>query len=168
MWAAIVARMHAGETLRPVEPLPLHHSWPLFEQGLRFDLGCVLDWPSERSALPVAAPFDPLELARRGIGAWECDLSDDSLAWSAEVYDIFGLARDSGVRRAQAVALYEDDSRVMMERLRAHAIRHRRGFTVDVEIRPGFGSRRWVRLIAAPVCEEDRVVRLHGLKMCVA
>jgi len=54
-----------------------------------------------------------------------------------------------------------------MERLRAHAIKHRRGFTLDVEINAVTDGRRWMRLIGAPVCEGDRAVRLHGLKLIV-
>jgi hypothetical protein len=54
-----------------------------------------------------------------------------------------------------------------MERLRAYAIKHRRGFTLDAEIRPSLTGSRWMRLIAAPVCDGDRVVRLHGLKQIV-
>ncbi|HWW56800.1 MAG TPA: hypothetical protein VN047_07910 [Sphingopyxis sp.] len=50
------------------------------------------------------------------------------------------------------------------EKLRAYAIRHRRGFTLDAEIRPVHAAPRWMRLIAAPVCIEDRAVRLQGLK----
>ena len=52
-----------------------------------------------------------------------------------------------------------------MERLRAHALKPRRGFTIDVELRPADGSVRWVRLIAAPeLGADDRPVRLAGLK----
>jgi hypothetical protein len=54
-----------------------------------------------------------------------------------------------------------------MERLRAYSIRHARGFTLDAEIRPAIGGRRWMRLICAPVIEENRVVRLHGLKLAL-
>ncbi len=54
-----------------------------------------------------------------------------------------------------------------MERLRAHAIARRRGFTIDVEIRPATGEKRWMRLIAAPVCRGGRPVRLHGLKLAL-
>ena len=95
----------------------------------------------------------------------ECDLGDDSLIWSGGVYDIFGLPRGAAVSRDEAVALYAEDSRARMERLRSYAIRHRRGFTIDAEIRPASGQVRWMRLIAAPVCEGERVVRLHGLKL---
>jgi len=54
-----------------------------------------------------------------------------------------------------------------MERLRSYAIEHRRGFTLDVEIRPVTGGSRWMRLITAPICDGDRVMRLHGLKLAI-
>jgi hypothetical protein len=54
-----------------------------------------------------------------------------------------------------------------MERLRAHAIRHHCGFTLDAEIRTAVGERRWMRLIAAPICKGERVVSLHGLKLII-
>lgn len=69
--------------------------------------------------------------------------------------------------RDEAVALYAEDSRAVMEKLRAYAIRHRRGFTLDVEIRPATAPRRWMRLIAAPVLAGDNIVRLQGLKFLV-
>ena len=36
-----------------------------------------------------------------------------------------------------------------------------------VEIGPARAQTRWIRLIAAPVCEGDHVVALHGLKFPV-
>ena len=54
-----------------------------------------------------------------------------------------------------------------MEKLRAYAIKHRRGFTLDVEIKPAQAACRWMRLVAAPVCVGDEVVRLQGLKFIV-
>jgi len=80
------------------------------------------------------------------------------------VHDLFGLPRDASVTRADAVARYGEGSRAAMERLRAHAIAHRRGFTLDVEIWSAPARSDWVRLIAAPVCVGDEVVGLHGFK----
>jgi PAS domain-containing protein len=54
-----------------------------------------------------------------------------------------------------------------MERLRAYAIKHRRGFTLEAEIRPDRGTRRWIRLLGAPICDDGRVIRLHGLKQII-
>ena len=136
------------------EPLPLHHSWPIAEAGQRFDLGVVHDG------------FGPAS-GNGTTGTWQCDLIDDALTWSASVYDIFGLPRDARLRRTETVAFYSDGSRAAMERLRAHAIRHRRGFTLDARIAPATGGDRWMRLIATPVCDEGRVVRLNGLKQDV-
>lgn len=146
-----------------LERLPLFHSWPLYEQGRHFDLGCVLN-------SVITDAIDPAFVGQLGIhhaGCWECDLSDNSLTWSGGVYDIFGLPRGALVSRAESVALYAEESRAKMEALREHAIRHRRGFTLDAEIRPAAGTHRWMRLICAPVCEDGQVVRLRGLKLIV-
>ena len=149
--------------MKRTEPLALHHSWPIFEQARHFDLGCVL-------SSAVTDIIEPAQVGTLGLhhaGLWECDLSDNSLIWSGGVYDIFGLPRNARIARDEIVALYREESRAAMERLRAHAIKHRRGFTLDVEINSVTDGRRWMRLIGAPVCEEGRAVRLHGLKLIV-
>lgn len=147
----------------PTEPLALHHSWGLWEQPRRFDLGWILN-----SA--ITDILEPQAIGCLGLhhaGLWECDLSDQSLTWSGGVYDIFGLPRGSKVARSEVVKFYSEHSRQAMERLRLHGIKHRRGFTIDVEIDPATGGSRWMRLIAAPVCEGERVTRLHGLKLII-
>ena len=149
--------------LGSIECLPLQHSWPISEQHRHFELGCVLN----SLITDAIAPASVGELGIHHAGCWECNLADNSLTWSGGVYDIFGLPRGASVSRREAVALYSDESRAKMELLRAHAIRHKRGFTLDVEIRSLAGAGRWMRLICAPVCEQDRVVRLHGLKLII-
>jgi PAS domain-containing protein len=149
--------------LAPTEPLPLHHSWPLHESRRHFELGAILN-----SA--VADALAPERIGAVGsyhAGCWECDLADNKLSWSGGVYDLFGLPRGAPVSRQEAAALYAEPSRSAMERLRAYAIRHARGFTLDVEIRPVAGAPRWMRLIAAPVRENGQVVRLHGIKLAL-
>ncbi len=143
------------------DTLQLTCSWPLAETGERFDLGALHD------DIGLVAGFTQqqgIELAQCGVGVWECDLADNSLEWSAGVYDLFGLPRGVTLTRTDIVQLYAEPSRSAMERLRTHAIRHRRGFTVDAEIRPASGGTRWMRLIAAPVCVRGRAVRLRGVK----
>lgn len=154
--------------MRQTHPLPVHHSWPLYERERHFQLGQIGDFDT-LDALPDIVESMAAAPARRRprLGLWECDLADNSLSWSNEVYDIFGLQRGAPVTRAESVALYGEGSRAAMEKLRAYAIKHRRGFTIDVEIRPAQADRRWMRLIAAPICVNDRVVRLQGLKFIV-
>lgn len=155
--------MKHSNILNPAIPLELSQSWPLFEQARRFELGFILN----SAAIDAISPAKVGEIGAQHAGVWECDLGDNSLIWSGGVYDIFGLARGAKVSRDEAVGLYCEDSRAAMERLRAHAIKHRRGFTIDVEIRPAIGENRWMRLIAAPVCDGDQAVRLHGLKLAL-
>ena len=144
---------------------PLTHSWPLFEQHRHFDLGCVF---GEMDDVPAGREPRGALLAAQGTGLWECDLRDEALSWTPGVFDLFGLPRDAVLERDEIVALYAESSRAAMERLRAHAIRHRRGFTLDAEIVPATGPRKWMRLIAAPVCVGRQVVRLHGIKQDVS
>ena len=162
---AVVAR-ERHRVLKPTIPLPLHHSWPLFDCRQRFDLGVLLS-PDMLDA-GWAGSADRDILAAQGIGSWACDLSDNSLAWTGPIFDLFELPHDARISRDEIVALYCEESRVAMERLRAYAIRHRRGFTVDTKIRTVGGRHRWMRLLAVPVCEGDRVVRLHGLKQDIS
>jgi PAS domain-containing protein len=141
----------------------LHHTWPLFEEPRRFELGHILN----SAIIDMIEPADRGALNLHHAGCWECDLADDSLTWSGGVYDIFGLSRDAPITREECVTLYREDSRAKMERLRAYSIKHRRGFTVDVQIQAAVGQMRWMRLIGVPVCVGERVVRLRGLKLII-
>lgn len=144
-----------------LDPSPLTHSWPLFERDGRFDLGCLFDAQAGQGDAPLV---DHDLLARLGVGQWQCDLADNALSWTSGVYDLFGFPRGSDVEREETVALYAEPSRAAMERLRAYAIRHQRGFTLDAEIEPVDGGRRWIRIVAAPLCVGGRAVRLQGFK----
>lgn len=142
---------------------PVLESWPLSEQSRHFDLGLVLN-----SA--VTDIIGPPEVGALGIhhsGCWECNLADNSLTWSGGIYDIFGLPRGLPVSRDEAVSFYSEESRAALEKLRSYAIREGRGFTLDVQIRPAVGGSRRVRIIGAPICQDGKTVRLHGLKLII-
>lgn len=153
--------------MKPTEPLPLYHSWPICERSQRFDLGWVSDM-GDRSARAAGDLLRPIETrVNAPVGRWSCDLQDNRLTWSDAVYDLFGLPRGASVARADAVGRYAEGSRAAMERLRSYAIKHRRGFTLDAEIMPFNAGRRWMRLVCLPVCDANDVVRLEGLKQDV-
>ncbi|MBO9574198.1 MAG: PAS domain S-box protein [Sphingobium sp.] len=146
-----------------MDSLPLFHSWPLFDAATRIGL--------ERFE-GVAAPdtdWDGLYASARakGLGIWACDLQDNSLLWSPEVYELFGISPDEQLTRSLAVSCYAPRSRAAMESLRAHAIDHRRGFTMDAMIRSHNGDTRWMRLSAMPLIAQGKVVRLFGTKQDV-
>jgi hypothetical protein len=140
------------------------YDWPLSEQSWHFDLGHVLN-------CAVTDAIGPARVGTLGVhhaGLWECAIPDETLVWSGGVYDLFGLPRGLAITRACAVSHYCEDSRARLEKLRAHAIQHKRGFTLDAEIHArAVGERRRIRIIAAPVCEGGTVIRLTGIKLAV-
>lgn len=144
-----------------LDSLSLFHSWPLFDAEERVGctrleaLGQMLRDPSDVSGLASTS----------GTGLWACDITrDNTLLWSPQVYELFGLGQDEPLTRAAAVSCYVPRSRAAMEALRAHAIHHRRGFTLDAMLRRHDGETRWMRLTAMPIVAEGKVVRLCGTK----
>ena len=122
-------------------------------------------------------PAEPASADRQGLlergaaladaGAWEFDLGTNELTWTDPVFDIFGLPRVTTIRREDAVALYSEESRAEMERLRAEAIARFEGFKMDAKIYRPDGTQRWVRLTVGVVARGGRPTHLYGLKQDV-
>ena len=102
------------------------------------------------------------------IGVWECDLADDELTWTDEIYDLFEVPRGARPVRSEALLCYDPASRAQMERLRAEAIRQGTGFTLDARIRTGSGKERWIRLTAEVEQENGRPARIFGTKQDIS
>lgn len=132
----------------PREPLQLYHSWPLFERGVRFPHG-MLD-VGYSPGLTDDGPFC-------------CDLATNRLAWSDSTFALFGLPVGDTPVRDVVLPMYRPESRSALERLRNHAIRHRRGFTIDTEVDAPGQPLRWIRITALTDVEDGRSVRLRGL-----
>lgn len=138
------------------QSLILSHSWPLYEAAERLPL---LMQPDAADGIdPAGAP---------PVGIWRCELADEALRWSPAVYALFGVDAEEPLTRSRIVSLYLPPSRGAMEEMRAYAIKHCRGFTLDAHIRRADGERRWMRLSALPIIEGRRVVRLIGTKQDV-
>lgn len=144
-------------------PFALYCSWPLWEQRQRFDLGWLHDGPA---ALPTSE-VGPRDVDHRALGVWRCDLTSGRLDWSSQVHRLFGIPQDHVIRRNDALEVYTEESRAALERLRTHALRHRRGFTLDVALRPCGERPRWMRINAAPRVADRRPVELYGTKQDV-
>ena len=103
------------------------------------------------------------------IGVWEYDLAAQRLTWTDGVYDLFELPRGVPVTRAEILAMYEDESRRRMERLRAEALRDGTRFALDIRIRTAKGNKRWLRLTADVERGADgKPARIFGTKQDIS
>lgn len=126
--------------------------------------GQFIDMPKSR-ALPLGDdPLFALAAEQAGIGAWSCDLDEDTLQWTRGVYHLFGLSQSEPLDRRDAVSLYEEESREQMERLRAGTIAQGNPFAMEAQILRTDGERRWMRLSANVVRIDGRARRLYGIK----
>jgi diguanylate cyclase (GGDEF)-like protein len=100
-------------------------------------------------------------------GAWSCDLSSERLAWTSGVFDLFGLANGQTPERQAIVAMYDEESRDLLERRRSHAIKACSGFSLDAHIVRADGLERWIRITAATQTSNGRAERLYGMKQDV-
>lgn len=106
-------------------------------------------------------------VAAAAVGAWECNLANESLSWTDGVYDLFGLQRGSAIYRSATLDLYEERSRREMNQLRSKAISTGQGFALDCRIRAANGEKRWMRLIVGVGHEHGRPIRIFGSKQDV-
>ena len=118
--------------------------------------------PIAPTALPAPMLVRAAALARAG--AWRCELSDQRLAWTPAVFDLFGIEPGRPLDRREAVERYTPDSRAAMERLRAAAIDSGDPFTFDAELARDDGSRRWIRVWGEVERRNGRAVALNGWK----
>lgn len=130
------------------DPLQLYHSWPIYERGLRLPHGLT---DAGYSAGSIAD------------GPFSCDLVTNCLCWAEATFALFGLPADIVPTRDIVLPLYRAESRSALEQLRTHAIRHCRGFTIDVQIDPPGHMFRWLRIVAVAEAEGGRAVRLRGV-----
>jgi diguanylate cyclase (GGDEF)-like protein len=107
--------------------------------------------------------FERASAAAR-LGLWECDLTTETLQWSAGTYDMFDIARDIPLKRRQTLIRYPAESLKTLDTIRSQAIAERSGFNLDTVIVTPSGGRRWIRITAAIECAGDRPARLFGLK----
>lgn len=96
--------------------------------------------------------------------AWRCDLSNDALSWAPGVFDMFGIPPGTRVERPEALEMYTDESRELLERLRADAIATCSAFTFEAQIRRPDGVPRWLRITADVETKGGRATHLYGMK----
>jgi diguanylate cyclase (GGDEF)-like protein len=107
--------------------------------------------------------FERASAAAR-LGMWECDLTTETLQWSAGTYDMFDIERASPLVRNQALPRYSAHSLKTLEKIRSESLAQGKGFNLDAELVTARGTQRWIRITALVDCAGKRPIRLFGMK----
>lgn len=122
---------------------------------------------NSQQLVAATKPLYDRSLAPAALGAWECNLANETLSWTDGVYDLFSLQRGSEIYRKATLDLYDERSRREMEQHRSNAIRTGQGFALDCRIRTVSGDKRWMRLIVGVGYQHGRPIRIFGSKQDV-
>jgi PAS domain S-box-containing protein len=96
-------------------------------------------------------------------GGWEYDVATGNLAWTDEVYRIYGLEPTSDPPDVpEAIASYDSDSAASVEAAFARLVADGEPYDLELGLVRADGERIWVRTIGRPVIEDGRVVRVGG------
>jgi PAS domain S-box-containing protein len=108
-----------------------------------------------------------LELALRssGIGVWEQDLATDTVNWSPELEEIFGLEKGAFARTTAAFYefVHEDDHQQIWVEVQ-NAIAEKREYEIEFRFHHADGSLRWMEGRGQAFYSEDgKPIRLYGI-----
>ena len=96
------------------------------------------------------------------VGGWEIDTGTMDVFWSENLFEILGVDTDEEPSLDEALAVYHEDDRQIVERAVEDALDSGEPFDVEVRIqRPG-GEIRWLRLQGTPTVEGGEVATLRG------
>jgi len=96
------------------------------------------------------------------VGGWEYDTEADRLAWTDEVYRIYGVSPDEHDPNdiGQDIAYYED--RAAIENAFKRAVEFGEPYDLELKFRNAHGASLWVRTIGKVERKDGRTVRVFG------
>ncbi|QLG63218.1 PAS domain-containing sensor histidine kinase [Halorarum salinum] len=108
--------------------------------------------------------YDLLERAERiaDIGGWEIDPDTRGVFWTDHLFDILEVSSDEEPPLHEALDVYHDEDRPIVERSVEEALRSGEPFDVESRFRTPSRDVRWLRIIGEPDVEDGEVVSLRG------
>lgn len=79
------------------------------------------------------------------IGAWEYSITSNSLYWSKEVYQIYGIPFDSALTPELGISFYTNEDRAKITQLFSKAVTTGLPYQADLQFTDAFGRKKWIR-----------------------
>ncbi|QLG26261.1 PAS domain S-box protein [Halorarum halophilum] len=108
--------------------------------------------------------YDLLERAERiaDIGGWEIDPDTRDVFWTEHLFDILEVSSDEEPPLDEALDVYHDEDRPIVERAVEEALRSGEPFDIESRFQAPSDEVRWLRIIGEPDVEDGEVVSLRG------
>ncbi len=95
-------------------------------------------------------------------GVWEIDLVTNTLLWSDEVFEIYGLDPSEKPDVEEAVSFYSGHEQSRIKNYIKDAINHGRSYDSEFEFVDKKGISKWIRTIGRPVYDKGQVTKIVG------
>ena len=96
------------------------------------------------------------------VGGWEIDTDTRSVFWTQHLYEILGVEYDDEPPLEEALSIYHEDDRLIVERAVTSALDAGDPFNVEARFRRPDGEMRWLRVQGVPTIADGEVVALRG------
>jgi PAS domain S-box-containing protein len=97
------------------------------------------------------------------VGSWEYNVEADSIFWSDEMYNIFGLDQNFNLK-AQDLSeiMWRDQNEILVNSTR-ELLHSGQPFDVTVQIQTPLGYWKWLRVQATPIMSSSQVIGVNGV-----
>ena len=96
-------------------------------------------------------------------GAWYYDPIRDQTFWSDEVYRIHELEAGSAMDAEKALQFYTQDYKEKIEQLVDGLYAEHKSYEFAGEIITAKGNKKWIRTIAKPMIQDDKIIYICGV-----
>jgi PAS domain S-box-containing protein len=96
------------------------------------------------------------------VGGWEIETETGDVFWSDHLFELLGVDGSKELPLEDALGVYLDDDRPIVERAIEDAVESRVSFDVEVRYQRSGNAVRWLRVQGVPIVDGDDVVRIRG------
>jgi PAS domain S-box-containing protein len=97
------------------------------------------------------------------VGGWEYDVETHKGTWTDEVARIHGLDPKQVTNVELGLSFYQGESRQKIEKAVREANEDGTPYDLDLEMTTASGDHKWVRTMALPIMEDEKVVKVQGI-----
>lgn len=96
-------------------------------------------------------------------GAWYHDPIRNETFWSEEVYRIHDLPVNSEIGAEKALSFYLEEYKEQIDQLVSRLYNNHEAYDFSGQIRTAEGNVKWIRTIAKPVIQDDKIIYINGV-----